>query len=129
VPSSRLFSTRALRLAAVVALLVSGAAHVQQYVDGYSAFPVVGPLFLMHAVAAVGVSAWLLATSDSAWPPVTGMLLELGALGSLAIAFTGSFFSASERGLRPVIVVTIVSEVVAVVVLALLLRRRARAPA
>lgn len=120
-------SARALRIAAVIGLLVSGAVHLKLYLDGYSALPVVGPLFLTHVAASVAVSLWIVVGSRTILPALAGIALEAGALVSLGIAFAGSFFMAAERGMRPLTVVTIVSEVLAVIVLGLLLYGRSRA--
>lgn len=73
------------------------------------------------------LGAWLVVGSRTTIPAVAGIALEVGALVSLGIAFAGSFFMAAERGVDTTIVATIVSEVVAVVMLALLLYDRSGA--
>lgn len=117
-------SATALRYVAVIALLVSGAVHLQLYLGGYSGLPVVGPLFLVHVAASVAISLWLVVGSRTTLPALAGIALMVGALVSLGLAFAGSFFMAAERGVDTTIIVTIASELVAAVTLGLLIYDR-----
>ncbi len=119
---------KALRLIGVLAILVTGAVHLQQYLGDYHAIPTIGPLFLLNAigsgVVAVGlllpVERWLgerrgeIAVGLLA---LAGAAIGLGALISLYIAETSTLFGFSEGTLETVMWIAIVAEAAAVAVL------------
>jgi hypothetical protein len=119
---------KALRLIGVLAILVTGAVHLQQYLGDYHAIPTIGPLFLLNAigsgVVAVGlllpVERWLgqrrgeIAVGLLA---LGGVAIGLGALISLYIAETSTLFGFSEGTLETVMWIAIVAEAAAVAVL------------
>ena len=113
------------RLAAGVVVLVIAGVHFQQYVDFMSEVPTVGVLFLLNAAGGAG-----LAFALNSQEPMLRRLAALGAIGlavgsliSIMIALTGSFFGYSEPSLRVPIVIAILAELLALPLLARLLRR------
>jgi hypothetical protein len=136
---TRIQSPAVARTLGAVALLLIGAIHYQQYrYASYSVLPTIGPLFIANFVAGTALGLILLA-------PGKARLGRLGKLADQAAALAGVGFAASglvalgiseheplfgfmEHGYRFVIVLTIVSEVAAIVLLGLfLLRGRSRA--
>jgi hypothetical protein len=119
---------KVLRLIGVLAILVTGAVHLQQYLGDYHSIPTIGPLFLLNAigsgVVAVGlllpVERWLgerrgeIAVGLLA---LGGVAIGLGALISLYIAETSTLFGFSEGTLETVMWIAIVAEAAAVAVL------------
>lgn len=106
-------------LAAALVLVVAGI-HFQQYVDFMSLVPTVGVLFLLNAAGGAGLALALLSSDRTLrFLATAGAIgLCLGSLVSIAIALQSSFFGYSEPSLRLPIVLAIVSEVLALPILA-----------
>lgn len=118
-----------MRRVGVIAILVVGAVHLQQYLGDYKSIPTIGPLFLLNAIGSAVIALGLLLPLGR-WLgerrgeiahgllALGGVALGLGALISLYIAETSTLFGFSEGTLETVMWVAIVSEAVAVVLLA-----------
>ncbi len=117
-----------LRRAGVAALLIQGGVHLQQYLDGFSAIPVIGPLFLLNAVSSVGLALWLL-KSDSLAPLGASIALLLGSLASLFLTRTTGLFGYVSSGYAVGEILAIIFELVGVVSLGLAAVTRRRSPA
>jgi hypothetical protein len=107
-----------LRRVGAAAVLIQGAVHLQQYLDGFSAIPVIGPLFLLNAVSSVGVAFWLL-KSEGLAPLGAGIALLLGSLASLFLTATTGLFGYISSGYGVSEILAIIFEVVGVVSLGL----------
>jgi hypothetical protein len=100
---------------AAIFVLIHGAIHLQQYVTGFSQIPVVGWLFLLNAVAAVGVAALLLTRTSLG---VAGaVLLSAGSLVALAMARTIGLFGYASTTFGAPELIAVVAEVATLVVL------------
>ncbi len=119
-----------LRRAGAAAVLIQGGVHLQQYLDGFSAVPVIGSLFLLNAVASVGVAVLLL-KSDGLAPLGAGIALLVGSLASLFLTRTTGLFGYVSSGYGVSEVLAIIFELVGVVSLGLaaVIRHRSPAPA
>ena len=118
-----------MRRVGVIAILVVGAVHLQQYLGDYQAIPTIGPLFLLNAIGSAVVALGLLLPLER-WLvgrrgeiavgllAAGGVAIALGALVSLYIAETSTLFGFSEGTLETVMWIAIVSEAAAVVLLA-----------
>jgi hypothetical protein len=117
-----------LRLIGVLAILVTGAVHLQQYLGDYHSIPTIGPLFLLNAIGSAAVAVGLLLPVER-WLgqrrgeiavgllALGGVAIGLGALVSLYIAETSTLFGFSEGTLETVMWIAIVAEAAAVAVL------------
>lgn len=116
-----------LRVLAAVLVLVVAAVHFQQYVDFMSLVPTVGVLFLLNAAGGAGLALALLSPDRTLrlLASIGAIGLCLGSLVSIAIALQSSFFGYAEPNLRLPIVLAIISEVLALPILASQLRRTA----
>jgi hypothetical protein len=121
----------AVRVLGALLLLFVGADHYYEYsVDGYSALPTIGTLFLLNFISATAVGLILLAPLGRFLPRFGRLTLRLAALSGFGIAATSlvallvsehtSLFGFMESNYRPAIIVAIASEAGAAVVLALL---------
>ena len=118
-----------MRRVGAMAILVMGAVHFQQYLGAYQFIPTIGPLFLLNAIGSAVIALGLLLPLER-WLrerrgevavgllALGGVATALGALGSLYIAETATLFGFSEGTLDTVMWVAIVSEAVAVALLA-----------
>jgi len=100
-------------------LLIVGVVHIQQYADFIKDVPTISELFLLNGVGA-GVLCVLLATRQRALAALGGLGLCAGALVSVAIAryaHTG-LFDYREPMLRTPVALAILTEIAAVIVLA-----------
>ncbi|MFC7876787.1 hypothetical protein [Isoptericola sp. NPDC057391] len=113
---------RGWRLVAAVAALVSAAVHVVLYLDGYDTIAVVGPLFLLNAVAGVVLAVLLVLWRH--WLPLVGGI-GFGGLTLLAfvLSTTVGFYGVNESFAGVNEIVAAVSEVVVVVASAVALLR------
>jgi hypothetical protein len=118
-----------MRRLGVLAILVTGAVHLQQYLGDYHSVPTIGPLFLLNAIGSAVVAVGLLLPVQR-WlgqrrgEVAVGLLalgavaIALGALVGLYIAETGTLFGFSEGTLETVMWIAIVAEIASVLLLA-----------
>jgi hypothetical protein len=105
-----------LRIIVAAAVLVSGAVHLKLWADGFRDISVIGPLFLLNAVAALVIAGAVLRWRN--WPPLL-VAVGFGAstLGAFVISATVGLFGVHEVWNRGGYAVTAnVSELVALVV-------------
>ena len=115
--------------AGAAGVLATGADHLYEYtVDGFSAVPTIGTLFLLNFIGATIIGLAMLIPIRRVAPRIADLtrdVLDLSGIGlaassliALWISETSSLFGFSDFGFRPVIVAAIVAESVAVVALA-----------
>ncbi len=85
------------RLLGAAGVAASGTIHFQLWTSGYSVISVIGPLFLLDAVASWLVALALLGTRFRVVAAVA-ILMELGAVAGLALASTAGLFGFQESG-------------------------------
>jgi len=106
--------------------------HLDLWLDGYRTIDVVGPGFLLNALAGFGLAALLLVTPRSlvGWVAVLGALTAAGTLAGLLLSTTVGLFGFVESTKAPLWWESLWVEIAAVVVLAglalLTARRRGR---
>jgi len=129
---TRTWPLTATRALGALAILVIAGIHYQQYRYAfYSAVPTIGPLFIANFIAGTALGLLLLAPLKSRLGRPGKLLDELAALAGLGLAASGlvallisehtPLFGFMEHGYRFVIVLTIASEVAAIVLLTLFL--------
>ncbi|MGF0116494.1 hypothetical protein ACQFYA_09215 [Promicromonospora sp. Marseille-Q5078] len=113
---------RGWRLVAAVAALVSAVVHVLLYLDGYDTIAVVGPLFLLNAVAGLVLAVLLLLWRH--WLPLIGGI-GFGGLTLLAfvLSTTVGFYGVNETFAGTNEIVAAASDVLVVVASAFALLR------
>jgi hypothetical protein len=119
----------ALRIVGAVLLAVMGWIHLDLWLDGYRTIDLIGPAFLLNAIAGFGLAALLLATPRSlvGWVAVLGALTTAGTLVCLLLSTTVGLFGFVETTAADLWWESFCVEVAAVVVLsalALVARRR-----
>lgn len=104
-----------LRLIVAVAVLVSGAVHLKLWADGFRDISVIGPSFLLNAVAAVVIAIAVLLWHS--WLPLLAAV-GFGAATLLAfvISATVGLFGVHELWTGGYVVTAYVAELVALVV-------------
>ena len=117
-----------MRRIGVLAVLVTGAVHLQQYLGGYQDIPTIGPLFLLNAIGSAFVAVGLLLPVERWFGErrgeiavgllaLGGVAIGVGSLIGLYIAETSTLFGFSEGTLETVMWIAIVAEATALVVL------------
>jgi hypothetical protein len=88
----------ALRIVGAVLLAAMGWIHLDLWQAGYRSIDVIGPAFLLNAIAGFGLAALLLVTPRSLllWVAALGALTALGTLGGLLLATTVGLFGFVE---------------------------------
>jgi hypothetical protein len=128
------------RAIAAVALLTVGAVHLDEFVVGhYSAIPTIGWLFLVNFIAASALGLVLLAPAGRPkrrwrqWLDVAaavgGLGVGAGSLLALLVSERMPLFGFMEHGYRPVIVLAIAADALAIVALSAVLAWRDGRPA
>jgi hypothetical protein len=118
----------AFRYLGAVAVLATGAAHIEQYaVNDYSTVPTIGTLFLLNFIAAVVIAVGLSAPLRRVTGRYTDAVRAVFAVGGIGLAVLSivalfvsersGLFGFVEHGYRMAIVVAIVTEVAAAVFL------------
>ena len=113
--------------AAIWALRITGAAllaamawiHLELWTDGYRTLDVIGPAFLLDAIAGAGLAVLLLVTPRPlvAWVAVVGALTAAGTLAALLLTTTVGLFGFTESTAAPLWWESFWVEISAVVVL------------
>lgn len=102
------------RLVTAVAVLVSGAVHLKLWFDGFRDISVIGPAFMVNAIASVVIAVLLLRWRH--WVP---LLLALGfglsTLGAYLISATVGLFGVHEVWTGWAVLTAAAAEVVAIV--------------
>ncbi|MCF6743685.1 hypothetical protein E9529_05230 [Blastococcus sp. KM273128] len=114
--------TWALRLVGAVLLAVMGWLHLDLWFDGYRNIDVIGPAFLLNAIAGFGLAVLLLvAPRRLVWlAAALGALTALGTLAGLLLSTTVGLFGFVESTAAPLWWESFWVELAAVVVLAVL---------
>ncbi len=123
---TRTVLTRVALIAGALAVLVTGADHLDEYaVNQFSTVPTIGTLFLLNFIAATIVGLGLLLPLGRIVPRFAEVIRALLALAWIGIAATSllglwiseesSLFGFTDHGFRTTIVVAIASEAVAVI--------------
>ena len=103
------------RLVAAVAVLVSAGVHLELWLDGMRDLHVVGPAFLLNAVAGVVIAA-LLVGWRSWLAPLVAAGFGCSTLGAFTIATTGAgLFGDHEKWQGPYVWTAAAAEAVAIV--------------
>jgi hypothetical protein len=102
------------RIIAAAAALVSAAVHLRLWFDGFSNDHVVGPAFMVNAVAGATIAVLLVLWRH--WVPLF-LALGFGAstLGAFLLATTVGFFGTHETWTGPYVWAAAVSEAVVIV--------------
>ncbi len=103
-----------MRMLAAAGVLVSGAVHLWLWLSGYRDIGVIGPAFMLNAVAAVVIAALLLWWRH--WVPLL-VAIGFGAstLGAFVISATVGLFGVHEMWTGGAVLSAAASEVLAIV--------------
>lgn len=119
-----------LRTVGAVAVLVTGAVHLQQYLY-WPPLPIISPLFLLNFAGATLIGLGLLV--PGARMRLVHALLALGGIGLAATSIVFLFisehqplFGFHEHGYRVAILIALAAEAIAIIALAGYLANRAR---
>jgi hypothetical protein len=121
--------TSALWAAGALALAGEAAVHIQQYLSLFHEVRWIGPLFLANAVACAAVIAGLANGRTRDLAALAGVAVSAVALASLIVSYGKGLFGWQEAGFRPIIELTVMFELAAVVLLSAALAAAASAPA
>jgi hypothetical protein len=92
-----------LRVLGAVLLAAMAWIHLYLWGQGYSGIAVIGPAFLVNAIAGFALAAGLLGTPRRllGWVAAAGALLELGTLAALLLSVTVGLFGFVETTSAP----------------------------
>lgn len=103
-----------LRWVTASAVLVSGLVHLWLWFDGFAEIDVIGPLFLLNAVAGVVIAAVTVAWRH--WLPLLASVgFGAATLGAFVVSTTVGLFGVQERWVGAPVWIAAVSEALAVV--------------
>ena len=109
--------TNVLFRAGALALVGEAVVHVQQYFALFHDIRWIGPLFLANAVACAAAIAGLARPRTRDLAALAGVAISSVALVSLIVSYGQGLFDWQEGGFRPVIELTVLFELAAVVLL------------
>ena len=109
--------TSVLWRAGAVALAGEAVVHMQQYFALFHDVRWIGPLFLANAVACSAAIAGLARPRSRDLAALAGVAISAVALVSLIVSYGQGLFGWQEGGFRPVIELTVIFELAAVVLL------------
>jgi len=118
----------ALRVLGTALLAGMGWLHLHLWLDGYRTISVIGPAFLLNAIAGFGLAVLLLVIPRQllSWVAALGALTALGTLGGLLLATSVGLFGFKESTAADLWWTSLWVEVAAIVVLAALAALAAR---
>lgn len=117
-------TTSRVQLLTALALAGTGIVHIQQWFAGYRDVSTTGPMFLLQGAAALALIVWLYASKRDLVAPIATAALMAASLVALGMAYFGGFINLVEVQLRPATVISIVTEVVALVGALIIVARR-----
>ena len=121
---------QAARRLGAVAILATGAVHLQQYLgQDFQAIPTIGTLFLMNAIGSGIIGLGLLFPVERVVPnrlanaaiallAAGAVAIAVGALVALFISESGGLFGFTESGYRTAVVLAIIAESATILLLA-----------
>lgn len=116
-----------IRMLTAAGVLVSGAVHLWLWFDGFRTIAIIGPAFMLNAVAAVVIAVLLLLWRH--WIP---LLLAIGfgasTLGAFVVSATVGLFGVHEVWTGGPVLTAAASEVVAIVAAVVVLRHEYAMP-
>ncbi len=102
------------RLITAAAVLISAYVHLKEWFDGFRHVDVIGPLFIVNAIAGV-VIAILLFTWHSWVPPFLAFGFGAATLGGFIIAATWGLFGDHEKWQGAYVWTAAVTEAIAII--------------
>jgi hypothetical protein len=109
--------TNVLWPAGAVALAGEAAVHVQQYFALFPEVRWIGPLFLMNALTCAVLIGGLARRGTRVLAALAGVGVSAVALTSLIVSYGQGLFGWQEAGFRPIVELTVIFELAAVVLL------------
>jgi hypothetical protein len=109
--------TSVLWAAGAFALAGESVVHVQQYFALFHEVRWIGPLFVANAVACAAVIAGLAYRRTRDLAALASVAISAVALASLIVSYGEGLFGWQEAGFRPIVEVTVIFELAAVVLL------------
>lgn len=112
----------AMRMVTAAGALVSGLVHLWLWFDGFRDIDIIGPAFLVNAVAGVAIAALLLLWRH--WiPPLLAIGFGASTLGAFVISATVGLFGVHEVWTGGAVITAAVSEIVAILGGVMVLRK------
>lgn len=116
-------TSRTLRIALAGLILIGGLIHLQQFFAGFSAIPIIGPMFLANAIASAVVAALLVWRSEPIWV-MGAVAIAGGSLGAFFISRGPGLFGYVSTTFELAEAVAVISEVAALLVAGAILAKR-----
>ena len=105
-----------MRILAAIAVLVSAAVHLRLWFDGFRSIHMVGPAFMLNAVAGVVIAVLLVVWRRHWLPPLLALGFGVATLGAFVTSATVGLYGVHEQWTGFYVLAAAVSEVVAIVV-------------
>jgi len=103
-----------MRMLTAVAVLVSAYVHLKLWLDGFRDLHMIGPAFMLNAVAGLGIAVALVTWRH--WlPPLLAVGFGLSTFGAFVISATVGLYGVHEVWRGSYVLAAAVSEVVAVI--------------
>jgi hypothetical protein len=120
-----------LRILGAALLAAMAWIHLYLWNQGYSDIDVIGPAFLLNAIAGfvLAIGVLLAPRRLLGWVAAAGALLQAGTFGALMLSVTVGLFGFEETTAASLFWETVIVELCGTVVLAILAAVRAREPA
>lgn len=115
-----------MRMLAAIAVLVSAAVHLRLWLDGFRSIHMVGPAFMLNAVAGVVIAVLLVVWRRHWLPPLLALGFGVATLGAFVTSATVGLYGVHETWSGFYVLAALVSEVVAIVVVLAILAREYR---
>lgn len=120
-----MISSRRLRIVLAGFVLVSGLVHLQQFLDGFSTIPIIGPMFLANAAGSAILAGLLTWRSEAIWV-VGAAILAAGSLAAILISRGPGLFGYVSTTFKAAEGLAVLAEGAAVLVAVTILVKRSR---
>lgn len=111
-----------LRISLAALVLLGGVIHVQQFLDGFSSVPIVGPMFLINGLVSALVAGLLVWRDEPLWIAVAA-LIGAGSLAAILISRGPGLFGYVSTTFEAPEALAVISEGAVVLLAAFLLSR------
>ncbi len=117
-----MIASRRFRMILAALVLLGGLIHIQQFLDGFSSIPIIGPMFLINGVASVLVAGLLVWRSEPLWI-LPAAMIGAGSVAAILISRGPGLFGYISTTFEAPEALAVISEAAVVVLGAFILSR------
>lgn len=117
-----MIASHRLRIVLAALVLIGGLIHIQQFFVGFSAIPIVGPMFLVNGVVSIVVAGLLVWRNEALWV-LGAAMIAVGSLAAILVSRGPGLFGFVSTTFEAPQALAVISEGAAVVLAVVILKK------